>query len=678
MISETQLEILNSKETNYTNPVTSNVQNPSTYELASTKQVTSKSNEDNYLEVDFKDDEDDEYKTSAEGKKENTYTVSFTSSSLTSSDNNDDDNNIDNDTNNTNVSNNTADEDDSINMKQFKQLLSKDEENDELISEYGYDKFFELFDKDNDGKISTDEIKEIDDTKKSISDFTTDDIKKLINSDGKGAKDDEEETELSPELIQKLKDAFLNQNQTTPAQSSTPVQSAGSTGGSYAPSGTGSTGGGGSSSSGASTNSTNAAETPDEMNMEQLKAEQAEKQSAVDNANDEVAKVQSGENAEVQNAIQERDNAQKEYEEALKEDDEVSEELKEKQKENQEQITDKEEEISESEQKITEAEEKIYNLDNEITNLNSKLSAYEASLSQIPAKTEDNENQHAEIDAKKAELEGLIADTKSQIESKEEEKSQTEQDKADEEDNLDTLKSDLEKLEEEREKIEEEILKTCSPETKEKLEAFKEARENVETVKGEQLELAQNNLSKAQGELEEVNASINELESMQLQLEHRVGSEGEDVVAFAQNLDGLSASEMKQIMQAAGCQFDDGAWCADFVTYVTKQVYGNDETPFDFANSCSNTAYCPTIENWASEKGILTSDSSQVQPGDFILYTRNGRAGHIGIVTSVNADGSVNTIEGNTSDDAGNYTSGVVNTHENVTDARSFVLMHRA
>ena len=186
MISETQLEILNSKETNYTNPVTSNVQNPSTYEFASTKQVTSKSNEDNYLEVDFKDDEDDEYKTSAEGKKENTYTVSFQSSSLTSSDNNnDDDNNIDNDTNNTNVSNNTADEDDSINMKQFKQLLSKDEENDELISEYGYDKFFELFDKDNDGKISTDEIKEIDDTKKSISDFTTDDIKKLINSDGK-------------------------------------------------------------------------------------------------------------------------------------------------------------------------------------------------------------------------------------------------------------------------------------------------------------------------------------------------------------------------------------------------------------------------------------------------------------------------------------------------------------
>ena len=667
MISETQLEILNSKETNYTNPVTSNVQNPSTYELASTKQVTSKSNEDSYLEVDFKDDEDDEYKTSAEGKKENTYTVSFTSSSLTSSDNNDDDNNIDNDTNNTNVSNNTADEDDSINMKQFKQLLSKDEENDELISEYGYDKFFELFDKDNDGKISTDEIKEIDDTKKSISDFTTDDIKKLINSDGKGANDTEEESELSPELIQKLKDAFLNQNQTTPAQSSTPVQSAGSTGGSYAPSGTGSTGGGGSSSSGASTNSTNATETPDEMNMEQLKAEQAEKQSAVDNANDEIAKVQSGENAEVQNAIQERDNAQKEYEEALKEDDEVSEELKEKQKENQEQITDKEEEISESEQKITEAEEKIYNLDNEITNLNSKLSAYEASLSQIPAKTEDNENQHAEIDAKKAELEGLIADTKSQIESKEEEKSQTEQDKADEEDNLDTLKSDLEKLEEEREKIEEEILKTCSPETKEKLEAFKEARENVETVKGEQLELAQNNLSKAQGELEEVNASINELESMQLQLEHRVGSEGEDVVAFAQNLDGLSASEMKQIMRAADCRFDDGAWCADFVTYVTKQVYGNDETPFDFANSCSNTASCTSIGNWASERDILTSDSSQVQPGDYILYGSPGNFSHIGIVTSVNADGSVNTIEGNTSDDAGNYTSGVVNQHSDKT-----------
>ena len=672
MIQETYLEILNStKDTNATDSISQNVQNPSTYELASKNQVVSKASEDNYQEVDF--DEDDEYITSASNKKEGVYTVNNTQSySLTSSNKDDEKETV---SDNSANDNKTSSDNGSINMKAFKQLLSADEEADEIIAEYGYDKFFELFDKDNDGKITEDEIKEIDDTKSSLSDFTVDEIKELING---GKESDEEETELSPELIQKLKDAFANQTESQPqTQTASPVQSTGSTGSSGGVSGTGSTGGTSSTGS-TSSNSQAAAETPDEMNMEQLKAEQTEKQTAVDNASNEVAKVQSGENAEVQAAIEDRDAKEEAYEKALEEDDQVSEELKERQKENQEKITEKEEQISEKEQAITEAENEIYNLDNEITNLNSKLSAYEASLSQIPAKTEDNESQHADIDAKKAELEGLISDTKSQIESKEEDKAETEDKKAQDEDDLEEYNKELKDLEEERDEIEQEILDTCSPETKQKLQEFQEARENVETVKAEQLELAQNNLEQARQELDEVNASINELESMQLQLEHRVGSEGEDVVAFAQNLDGLSASEMKQIMQAAGCQFDDGAWCADFVTYVTKQVYGNDETPFDFANSCSNTAYCPTIENWASEKGILTTDSSQVQPGDFILYTRNGRAGHIGIVTEVNADGSVDTIEGNTSDDNGNYTNGVVNTHENVTTARSFVLMSRA
>ena len=199
-------------------------------------------------------------------------------------------------------------------------------------------------------------------------------------------------------------------------------------------------------------------------------------------------------------------------------------------------------------------------------------------------------------------------------------------------------------------------------------------RENIETVKQEQLAQAQAEVEKAQGELDEVNASIKELETMQIQLENRVGGEGEDVADFALKLDAMSASEMRELMTAAGCRFDDGAWCADFVTYVTKQIYGNDATPGDFANSCSNTAYCPTIGAWAREKGVYTTDSSQVEPGDYILYGGAGDEYHIGIVTSVNPDGTVNTIEGNTSDDNGNYTDGVVNQHSNRTGA--YVLMH--
>lgn len=154
-----------------------------------------------------------------------------------------------------------------------------------------------------------------------------------------------------------------------------------------------------------------------------------------------------------------------------------------------------------------------------------------------------------------------------------------------------------------------------------------------------------------------------------------VSADSSGVASYALQFDGKSASEMQSIMQGAGCAFHSGAWCADFVTFITKQVYGNN-TPGDFANSCSNTAYCPTIGSWAQQKGILTTDSSQVQPGDFILYGSPGSFYHIGLVTSVNADGTVNTIEGNTSDDNGNYTNGVVNQHSNRTGY--YVLMHKA
>ena len=102
--------------------------------------------------------------------------------------------------------------------------------------------------------------------------------------------------------------------------------------------------------------------------------------------------------------------------------------------------------------------------------------------------------------------------------------------------------------------------------------AVAQVKRPIDTVKQEQLELAQPEVEKAQGELDEVNASINELETMQIQLENRVGSEGEDVADFAIKLDAMSASEMRELMTAAGCRFDDGAWCADFVTCVTKQL----------------------------------------------------------------------------------------------------------
>ena len=67
------------------------------------------------------------------------------------------------------------------------------------------------------------------------------------------------------------------------------------------------------------------------------------------------------------------------------------------------------------------------------------------------------------------------------------------------------------------------------------------------------------------------------------------------------------------------------------------------------------TAYCPAVETYYRKKGQWFSDP---KVGDLALFDFSGKgvAIHIGIVASVNADGSITTVEGNTaltSDDNG-------------------------
>jgi peptidoglycan hydrolase-like protein with peptidoglycan-binding domain len=87
-------------------------------------------------------------------------------------------------------------------------------------------------------------------------------------------------------------------------------------------------------------------------------------------------------------------------------------------------------------------------------------------------------------------------------------------------------------------------------------------------------------------------------------------------------------------------QFGRGAeaWCADFVSYVTKQAGGS-----------MNDPYCPSVVDQLKSDGNWKGRSNP-QPGDLVLFDWDGDrvADHIGIVERVNADGSIGTIEGNT------------------------------
>jgi peptidoglycan hydrolase-like protein with peptidoglycan-binding domain len=82
-------------------------------------------------------------------------------------------------------------------------------------------------------------------------------------------------------------------------------------------------------------------------------------------------------------------------------------------------------------------------------------------------------------------------------------------------------------------------------------------------------------------------------------------------------------------------------YCADFVSWVNTQA-GN---PLDFA-------YVPYLREHLEANGKWKGRSDP-QPGDLVIFDfeRGGEGDHVGIVKAVNADGTIETIEGNTSPD---------------------------
>ena len=98
------------------------------------------------------------------------------------------------------------------------------------------------------------------------------------------------------------------------------------------------------------------------------------------------------------------------------------------------------------------------------------------------------------------------------------------------------------------------------------------------------------------------------------------------------------------------------AWCADFVTSITKRAYEAKgmQVPSGFGSSAvaglrswgqSNNVYLDTASNSNKANAI----AQNVKPGDIMIQERNG-ASHTGIVTKVYSDGSFDTVEGNSSD----------------------------
>lgn len=86
------------------------------------------------------------------------------------------------------------------------------------------------------------------------------------------------------------------------------------------------------------------------------------------------------------------------------------------------------------------------------------------------------------------------------------------------------------------------------------------------------------------------------------------------------------------------------AWCAMFVSWVADQVGALGIIP--------KHAYTPSGANWFKARGQWHNGIAGIRRGDIAYFDfpdNVRRIQHVAFVESVNADGSVNTIEGNTS-----------------------------
>jgi hypothetical protein len=93
-----------------------------------------------------------------------------------------------------------------------------------------------------------------------------------------------------------------------------------------------------------------------------------------------------------------------------------------------------------------------------------------------------------------------------------------------------------------------------------------------------------------------------------------------------------------QYRQATAGAPGPGPWCAYFVSWAARQA------GVPVGDSGQGYGRVDDVMAWGERAGKALPPGATPQPGDLIVWDE-----HIGIVESVGADGSINTIEGNSS-----------------------------
>lgn len=501
-----------------------------------------------------------------------------------------------------------------------------------LLNELLQDKTFaEFIDRDKDGEVDNndisefyDAIKDYDGDDKSIS---LEDILMALEDikNGKFLYPDEIEEAERQKALEEAQAADRSQNANR-SNSSGRVSSGNRVGGSTGSSGV------------SSFNNAQSANTVKTMSVEELEEQKTVKQDELNTAREDVNKVHNGENEAVKSAKEDCETKKQDYIDAVKEaDEDLGNELE----TCLENISNKEQEIDDTKISINEKEGEISTQESLIASTESSISALESSLSSLEGQSSEDPEVQAKIDSQ-------IDSVKSQIQEQENELSSQKEDLETKKEELDDLKQELEDKEKELEKlnnndgdprgkaqIEADIAKL---ENSEELmgikEAYETAKENVDTVKTQELEKANAVVETKQKELDDINEKLNEAKAKEIQKENAVNALSLYNEEYGQNLADAAA--------ALHPNNGFGGYCAAGVSDSLVAGTGMDKT---YGNGCDYTEVMRNRSDFMEYTDFDFNSMDQYQVQEFLQTLPAGTVVSFG-ATSGHPYGHVMIMDG--------------------------------
>jgi hypothetical protein len=123
-------------------------------------------------------------------------------------------------------------------------------------------------------------------------------------------------------------------------------------------------------------------------------------------------------------------------------------------------------------------------------------------------------------------------------------------------------------------------------------------------------------------------------------------SQAADFVAKARTQEGVvEGPKNNETIYGKFTGHDLQAWCGSFVMWCASQIK---------FNGMPNCVYTPAgAEGFKGQGRWSNPATAKPQPGDIVFFNFDGKGiEHVGIVIRDNGDGTVTTIEGNTSPDS--------------------------